>query len=58
MPLTSLIGADSLLSFARVNVLVSSLLSRVAVVSSLVSFGAREVGFLELGFPGLDQLER
>jgi hypothetical protein len=38
-PHTSLTGADLLLSFARVNVLVSSLLSCVAVVSSLVRFG-------------------
>jgi hypothetical protein len=36
-------------------VLVYSLVSRLAVVSSLVLFGAREVGFLDLGFPGLDQ---
>jgi hypothetical protein len=35
VPHTGLTGVDSLLSFGRVNVLVSSLLSRVAVVSSL-----------------------
>jgi hypothetical protein len=34
VPHTGLTGADSLLSFVRVNVLVSSLLSRVATVSS------------------------
>jgi hypothetical protein len=38
---TGLTGADSWLSFARVNVLVSSLLSRVVAVSSLVHFGAQ-----------------
>jgi hypothetical protein len=37
--------------FARVNVLVSFLVFRLAVVSSLVQFGARKVGFLYLGFP-------
>jgi hypothetical protein len=37
---TGLTRANSLLSFARVNVLVCSLLSRVAVLLSLVNFGA------------------
>jgi hypothetical protein len=32
--------------------LVCSLLSCVSAVSGLESFGAQEVGFLELGFPG------
>jgi hypothetical protein len=41
-----------------VNVLVSSLLSHVAVVSSLVRFGAREVRFVFLGLPGLDRSDR
>ena len=58
MPLTDLTGADPWLSFARVNVLVSSLLSRVAAVSSLVSFGARLICLVDLGFPGLDRSDR
>jgi hypothetical protein len=41
MPLTGLTGIDPWLSFAQVNVLVCSLLSRVFAVSSLVCFGAR-----------------
>jgi hypothetical protein len=41
VPLTGLTGVDPWLGFARVNVLVSFLLSRVAAVSSLVNFGAR-----------------
>jgi hypothetical protein len=40
VPLTGLTSADPLLSFARVNILVWSLLSCVAAVSSMVSFGA------------------
>jgi hypothetical protein len=50
VPYTGLTGADSLLSFARVNVLVCSLLPCVVVVSSLVHFGAREVRFVFWGF--------
>jgi hypothetical protein len=34
---------------------VCSLVSRLAAISGLVLFGAREVGFLDLGFPGLDR---
>jgi hypothetical protein len=41
VPLTGLTSADSWLSFARVNVLVCSLLSHVATISSLVCLGAR-----------------
>jgi hypothetical protein len=41
VPHTGLTSADSWLSFTRVNVLVSSLLSRIADVLSLVLFGAR-----------------
>jgi hypothetical protein len=41
VPLTGLTGADPSWGFARVNVWVSSLLSRVATVSSLGQFGAR-----------------
>jgi hypothetical protein len=54
-PHTGLTGSDSLFSFARVNVLVSSLLSCVDVVSSLVQFGAQEVKLPDLGFPGSDR---
>jgi hypothetical protein len=50
--LTGLIGAEPLRVLFRVNILVCSLLSCVSAVSGLESFGAREVGFLELGFPG------
>jgi hypothetical protein len=53
VPLNGLTGADSLLSFARVNILVSSLLSCVAAVLSLVRFGAQYVYLVDLGFPGL-----
>jgi hypothetical protein len=38
--------------------LVSSLVSCVAVVSSLVQFGARRVRFMDLGLPGLDRSDR
>jgi hypothetical protein len=41
------------LGFAQLNVLVSSLLSCVAVVSSLVCFGAQKFMFVDLGLPGL-----
>jgi hypothetical protein len=58
VPLTGLIGEDSWLSFARVNILMSSLLSHVAAVSSLFSFGARCVRLVDLGFPGLDRSDR
>jgi hypothetical protein len=51
-------GADPWVSFARVNVLVRSLLSRVAAVSNLVWFGAWEVMLADLGFPGSDQSDR
>jgi hypothetical protein len=47
-----------LLGFAWVNVLVSSLLSCVAAISSLVQFGARKVTFVDLGFPGLDRSDQ
>jgi hypothetical protein len=50
--LTGLIGAEPLRVLFRVNILVCSLLSCVSAVSGLESFGAQEVGFLELGFPG------
>jgi hypothetical protein len=39
----------------RVNILVCSLVSRLAAVSSLVLFGARELCLLDLGFPRLDR---
>jgi hypothetical protein len=52
--LTSLTGADPSWVFARVNVWVSSLLSRVAVVSSLGQFGARKACLVDLGFSGLN----
>jgi hypothetical protein len=55
VPLTGLTGANPQLDFARVNVFASSLLSCVAVVSSLVQFGAWKVMFVDLGFPGLDR---
>jgi hypothetical protein len=58
MPLTGLTDVDPWLGFAQVNILVSSLVSCVAAVSSLESFGARQVGFLELGFPGSDRSDR
>jgi hypothetical protein len=41
-------GVDSWLSFARVNVLVTSLLSRVAAVSTLVEFGGFGISWLGL----------
>jgi hypothetical protein len=47
---TGLTGAEALWVFPRVNVLVRSLLSRVAVASGFVRFGARKVN---LGFVGL-----
>jgi hypothetical protein len=56
--LTGLTVADPWLCFAQVNVLVSSLVSCVLVVSSLECFGALEVGFLELGFPGSHRSNR
>jgi hypothetical protein len=37
---------------------VCSLVSTLAVVSSLVLFGNWEVGFLDLGFPGLDRSDQ
>jgi hypothetical protein len=46
------------LGFARVNVLVSSPVSCVAVVSSLVHVGAREVRFADLGFLGSNRSDR
>jgi hypothetical protein len=52
--LTSLTNADHWLGFARMNVLVSSLVFRVVAVSSLVSFGAQKVCLEDLGFSGLD----
>jgi hypothetical protein len=58
VPHTGLTGVDSLLSFARVNILVSSLLSYVDAISSLVQFGAREVKLADLGFPGSDWCNR
>jgi hypothetical protein len=58
VPLTSLTGADPRLDFAQVNMLTSSLVSCVAVVSSLVQFGARMVRFVDLMFPGLDRSDR
>jgi hypothetical protein len=38
--------------------LVSSLLSRVVVVSGLVRFGAQKVKFVILGLRGLDRSDR
>jgi hypothetical protein len=58
VPLTGLTGADLSLGFARVNILVTSLLSYVATISSLVSFGAQKVCLEDLGFPGLDRSDR
>jgi Tfp pilus assembly protein PilV len=58
VPLTSLTGADPQLGFARVNVLVSFLVSCVAAVLSLVQFGAQEVRFANLGFLGSHQSDR
>jgi hypothetical protein len=52
---TGLTGAAPCWVLARVNVLLCSLVSRLAAISGLVLFGAREVGFLDLGFSGLDQ---
>jgi hypothetical protein len=46
VPSTGLTSVNLLLGFARVNVLVSSLVSRFAAVLSLVCFGVREVSFL------------
>jgi hypothetical protein len=45
-PVTSLTGVVALWVLPRVNFLVCSLLSRVAVVSSMVHFGARKVRWL------------
>jgi hypothetical protein len=58
VPLTGLTGADLSLGFARVNILVTSLLSYVATISSLVGFGAQKVCLEDLGFPGLDRSDR
>jgi hypothetical protein len=51
LDLTSLTGASPCWVLARVNILVCSLVPRFADVSSLGLFGAREVRFLDLGFP-------
>jgi hypothetical protein len=48
--LTGLTGAEALWVLPRLNSLVCSLLSRVAVVSSLGRFGARKVGLDYWGF--------
>jgi hypothetical protein len=56
--LTGLTGAEALWDLPQVNVLVSSLLSRVVVVSGLVRFGAQKVKFVILGLPGLDRSDR
>jgi hypothetical protein len=48
--LTGLTGVEDYGYLSRVNILVSSLLSRVAAVSSLVRFGAQKVGFGFWGF--------
>jgi hypothetical protein len=56
--LTSLTGAEALWDLPRVNILVSSLLSRVAAVLSLVQFGAQEVSLADLGFPGSDRSDQ
>jgi hypothetical protein len=56
--LTGLTGADPWLGFSWVNVLVSSLVSEFAAISSFECFGAREVGHLDLGFPSLDRSDR
>jgi hypothetical protein len=58
VPLTVLTGVDPSWVFARVNVLVSSLVSRLAAVLSLVYFGAQDVGFVNLGFLDLDRSDR
>jgi hypothetical protein len=58
MPSTRLTSASPYCFLARVNVLVCSLVSRFAVVSSLVLLGAWETCFLDLGFPGLDRSDR
>jgi hypothetical protein len=47
----SLTGAEALWIFPWENILVSSMLSRVAVVLGLVRFGARKVGLGFFGFP-------
>jgi Tfp pilus assembly protein PilV len=58
VPLTSLTSANPQLGFARVNVLVSFLVSCVVAVLSLVQFGAREVRFENLEFRGSDRSDR
>jgi hypothetical protein len=58
MPLTGLTGVDPSWIFAQVNMLVSSLLSCVAAISSLVRFGTRKVRFVDLVLSGLDQSDR
>jgi hypothetical protein len=58
VPSTGLTGAALYWVLARVNVLVCSLVYRLTVVSGLMLFGAREVGFSDLGFPGLDWSDR
>jgi hypothetical protein len=51
-------GAVPLLDFAWVIVLVCSLVSGFAAVSSLECVGAREVGLLDLGFLGFDRSDK
>jgi hypothetical protein len=58
VPLIGLTGANPQLGFGWVNVLVGSLVSCVAAVSSLVQFGARRVSFEDLGLRGLDQSDQ
>jgi hypothetical protein len=58
MQLTGLTSAYALWVLPRVNVYVCSLLSYVAIVSSLARFGAQKVRFGFLGLPGLDRCEQ
>jgi hypothetical protein len=58
VPSTGLTGVDPCSVSAKVNVPMGFPVSRFAIVSCLVCFEAREVSFLDLGFPGLDWSDR
>jgi hypothetical protein len=56
--LIGLTGAEALWVLPRVNVWVSSMLSRVTTISVLAHFGAQKVRFEFLRLPGLDRSDR
>jgi hypothetical protein len=52
------LSVSTSIGFSWLNVLVSSLLSCVAAVSSSVRFGAQKVRFVVFGLPSLDRYDR